>query len=84
VPEARGLVPSVAGREVRTYTDVEVDAIGEAAMNGMDRGWITFSGDEAGVAGVLMLLDAIRPFPYHAVQPEYPEGAIDGGRSGAV
>jgi hypothetical protein len=74
----------VAGRGVRTYTDVEVDAIGEAAMNGVDRGWITFSGDEAGVAGDLRLHDAIGAFPHRGVRSDIPEGAIDGGRSGAV
>jgi hypothetical protein len=69
---------------VTTYTGAEVDAIGEAAMNGADRSWITFSGDVAGIAGVLELFDGIGAFQHHGVLPESPEGTIYGGRSGAV
>jgi hypothetical protein len=69
---------------VRTYTDAEVDAIGRAAMNGTDRSWITFSGDVAGVAGVLKLFDVIGTFRHRGALPESPEGAIYGSRSGAV
>ena len=53
-------------------------------MNGADRGWITFSGDVAGVAGVLMLFDGIGALQHHGVLPEGPEGAIYGSRSGVV